>query len=69
MTQIKEQILGTIDEYMHYALQEEEIMLKCGPGDPYLRIAKINVDYYLACAAALERGETHLEVHHKDRFK
>ncbi|QGZ14067.1 hypothetical protein PP939_gp232 [Rhizobium phage RL38J1] len=69
MAQTVELIFGSINENMECALQQEEIMIACGPGDPYYRIAKANVEYYLKCAAALERGETHLEVKHADRFK
>jgi hypothetical protein len=51
-----ETITGTIEENMKVALQEEEIMNRCGPSDPYYRIGKRNVEYYLECAARLERG-------------
>lgn len=49
-------ITGTVKENFDYALQQEEIMRQCGPGDPYYRMAKANVEYYLDCAARLERG-------------
>ncbi|QIW87773.1 hypothetical protein Ab1vBOLIVR5_gp125 [Agrobacterium phage OLIVR5] len=57
----KETIYGTIQENLDVALLEEEFMKACGPFDPYYRIAKTNLNYYLECAAALERGETEIE--------
>ncbi|QIG69692.1 hypothetical protein EVB81_123 [Rhizobium phage RHph_I46] len=54
-------ITGTIEENMKLALQQEQIMRDCGPMDPYYRIAKSNVEYYMDCAAALERGEQTIE--------
>lgn len=62
MTLGKQRIYGTIEENMFYALQEEQHMINCGPLDPYYRSAKKNVEYYLECAAALERGEQEITV-------
>ncbi|QIG68058.1 hypothetical protein EVB55_123 [Rhizobium phage RHph_Y68] len=50
-------ITGTVEENFEMAVQQEQIMRDCGPMDPYYRIARANVAYYLDCAAALERGE------------
>ena len=58
--------------YQGYAAssnQQDELAKLCGPSDPYYPMAMDNMRYYLACAAALERGETHLNLKHKDRFK
>uniref|UniRef100_A0AAU8HYG1 Uncharacterized protein n=1 Tax=Rhizobium phage IG49 TaxID=3129228 RepID=A0AAU8HYG1_9CAUD len=57
----KETIRGTIQENLDMALREENMMNACGPFDPYYRIARANVNYYLECAAALERGETEID--------
>lgn len=57
-----ETITGTIEENLAMAMQQDEIMRQCGPLDPYYHIAKMNVEYYLNCAAALEKGERELLV-------
>jgi hypothetical protein len=57
-------ITGTIEENMFLALQQEQIMRDCGPFDPYYRIAKSNVDYYLTCASLLEKGERYIIERH-----
>lgn len=57
----REIVTGTVEENMNMALQQEQIAFDCGPYDPYFRIAKVNVEYYLNCAAALERGEKDIE--------
>lgn len=56
-----EKIFGSIADNFEQALLQEQLARDCGPGDPYTRIARANVEYYLACAAALERGETHIK--------
>lgn len=50
-----ENIFGTIEENMACALDQDEF-IKQNPNDPYVPIAKGNVDYYLDCAARLEKG-------------
>ena len=65
---IVEQITGTVEENFNLALQEEDIIRHMSFTDPYRRIGKANVEYYLSCAAALERGEKTLNLSHKDRF-
>ena len=53
-------IHGSIKENMDMALQQEDILNRCPPCDPYCRIAKVNIEFYLDAAARLERGETHM---------
>lgn len=55
-----ELITGTIQENFNKAMQQERIAAACGNDGPYWRTARMNVNYYLNCAAALERGETHI---------
>ena len=64
-----EPILGTKEENFNLAMKEQEILDHTHPSDPYHRIAKANVEYYLNCAAALERGECIIYTTHADRFK
>lgn len=48
---------GTAAENLELALREEQILRSLMPGDPYRRLAQINIDYYLVAAATLERRE------------
>lgn len=60
MNKKKQLITGTIEENIKEALKQEEILRCLSPLDPYVPMAKNNIEYYLNCAAALERGETHI---------
>lgn len=57
----KSLITGSADQNLREALLQEEILHTLLPGDPYRRIAEQNIEFYLDCAAALERGECHFE--------
>jgi hypothetical protein len=52
-----ELITGTVEENMFYALQADECLKTLPSNDPYLHVARKNVEYYLDAAARLERGE------------
>lgn len=50
-------LIGTVEGYLSEALAQEEIMLDLPIGDPYYRTAHRNFEFYLDCAALVERGE------------
>ncbi len=52
-----EMIHGTAKENLDVALSQEEMLRSMDERDPYYTMAKVNVEYYLDCAALLERGE------------
>lgn len=52
-----ELILGTAEENLAVALSQEEMLRSMDERDSYYTMAKVNVEYYLDCAALLERGE------------
>lgn len=51
-----ERIRGTVKENFELALKEEEVLNNLSPIDPYRNMAIVNIEYYLNCAAELERG-------------
>jgi len=43
------------EQHLDAALQQEEILRSLMPGDPYERLARQNIEYYLAEAVEHER--------------
>lgn len=60
--QAEEMITGTIEENMAEALKQDRLAEACGPHDPYYRVALMNVEYFLECAALLEKGEKFIPI-------
>jgi hypothetical protein len=65
---MSEPLLGTAEDNLKQALQQEELMRQCGPGDPYYRVAMANRDWYLDAAARIERGEQTTDNPHAKRL-